>query len=199
MKKGLLFLALAATFIPCGLVCAEESSPYLVGEWFLSDSFNGGGTTTVNIIDTQFTFLNPTNQTLFNEYAFFDQDGGFCGCDRDMFAPNGRIRYTMSAEAGGAGFPGAQFSCVSGGLPTKTEGVMKTIAFQVKKHGKDISIDFSDALQVGYQIHFFANGAPTESGLKAISVDKDTLQEMNSIHQQCVTFCNKSGLCPALQ
>ena len=64
MKKRLLFLALAATLIPWGLVCAEESSPYLVGEWFLSDSFNGGGTTTVNIIDTQFTFLNPTNQTL---------------------------------------------------------------------------------------------------------------------------------------
>jgi len=210
MRKVVILLAFVVVLMPWSLVRAGESSPYVLGEWFLSDSFEDG-TTPVNITDTQFTFLNPTNQTLFLEYAFFDTDGGFCGCDRDILQPNGRVRYTMSAEAGGSGFPGAQFSCVSGGKPTKTEGTMKSIAFQIGHQDKHYwdghhhdnpdqnSIDISNALQVGYQIHFFQSGPPTEAGLKAISITQTTFQEILSIHKQCVDFCNKTGLCPPLQ
>jgi hypothetical protein len=81
---------------------AAAATPYVVGEWFLGDM--SGDTPSVTTADTQFIFLNPTDHKQFNEYAFFDPDGNFCGCDRDVKNPGGRIRYTMSDEAAGGQF-----------------------------------------------------------------------------------------------
>ena len=167
-----------------------ESSPYVVGEWFLNDTFEDG-TTPVNIADTQFTFLNPTKSALVLEYAFFDTKGGFCGCDRDNLSANGVTRYTMSAEASGG-----MFECSGNPLPLKTTGTLKAIVF--KTQGKDKDITLKDALQVGFQIHFLTGGQVTEAGLKGITITKDTKTEIEQIHQQCVDFCTSSGLCPPL-
>ncbi len=213
MKKTLILGVLVVMFIPYSFARADEASPYLMGEWFLNDSFPPtppaipAGVTNVTIADTQFTFLNPTNQTLFLEYAFFDPDGGFCGCDRDILNPNGRTRYTMSQEASGG-----QFVCtgLANNLPLQTEGTMKAIVFQLRRHDRhdwdkhnsdnQNSIDIDNALQIGYQIHFNVNGNSTEAGLKAIPVTHTTSREIKLIHKQCVDFCNgHPGLCPPLQ
>ncbi len=191
MKKTLILFALVVMFIPCAFARADEASPYLMGEWFLGDTFQDGATP-VTIADTQFTFLNPTNLTLNLEYAFFDTQGGFCGCDRDILPPNGRTRYTLSGEASGG-----QFTCTAANNNLKTEGTMKTIVFQL---GHKASIDIDDALQIGYQIHFNVNGSSTEAGLKAIPVTHTTFREIKTIHEECVDFCKSHpGLCPALQ
>lgn len=213
MKKTLILVALAVMFIPYSFARSDEASPYLMGEWFLGDTFPSTpaaiplGVANVTIADTQFTFLNPTNLTLNLEYAFFDTEGNFCGCDRDILNPNGRTRYTMSQEA-----TGGQFVCTGPpNLPLQTEGTMKTIVFQLPrrhdehdwdKHNSDNqnSIDIDNALQIGYQIHFNVNGSSTEAGLKAIPVTQTTFREIKLIHKQCVDFCNAHpGLCPPLQ
>jgi hypothetical protein len=194
MKKALILATLVVMLIPCKFAGADEASPYLMGEWFLGDSIpnqNIASNTTVAISDTQFTFLNPTNQTLNLEYAFFDVQGGFCGCDRDILSPNGRTRYTMSGEV-----IGGQFICTKANNNQQTEGTMKTIVFQLRGHD---SIDIEDALQIGYQIHIFKSGEKTEAGLKAIPVNHNTFREIKTIHKKCVDFCNQSGLCPPLQ
>ena len=149
-----------------------------MGEWFLNDS-SQDGTTPVAIADSQFTFLNPTKASLVLEYAFFDTKGGFCGCDRDNLNPNGVTRYTMSAEAAGG-----MFACTGRSLPVQTTGTLKAIVFKTK--GKHIALE--DALQVGFQMHFFQSGPVTEAGLKGISITEDTIEEIHQIHQKCVDF-----------
>ncbi len=190
MKKAVILLALVMVFIPFGFVLAQESSPYLMGEWFLKDNFKDG-TTQVGMKDTQFTFLNPTPNSLTLEYAFFDEDGGFCGCDVDCLSPNGVVRYTMSGEQ-----DGGQFVCTGkkGALPLRTHGAMKTIVFRPGFAPVD-----PQALQIGFQIHFLSSGSRSESGLKGISFIPDTTviqDEMATIHNACVKFCNDHpGLC----
>jgi len=192
MSRFLVLVTVLSLVIPMTAVWGSESSPYVVGEWFLQDSFQDG-TTPVSIADTQFTFLNPTTQDLVLEYAFFDTQGGFCGCDRDTLHPNGVTRYTMSAEA-----KGGMFACTgSPALPVQTTGTMKAIVFQSAGPG----ITLEDARraqfqQVGFQMHFFTNGHVTETGLKGITITADTSAEIQQIHQQCVTFCTQTGLCP---
>ena len=126
-------------------------------------------------------------------------DGKFCGCDRDVKDPGGRIRYTMSDEAAGG-----QFVCTgaSGQLAQKTEGTMKSIAFRVSRDGQ---IDFTTASQAGHQVHFgvsIGNGAAnnTESILASVPLTNPTRKEIHAIHNQCVTFCDAhpANNCPAL-
>ncbi len=191
MKKGFVLMAMLFLF-GASLAGAEESSPYLMGSWFLDDHFKDG-TTPVTTKDTQFTFLNPTNLDLNLEYAFFDEQGGFCGCDRDFLKANGVVRYTMSGEAAGG-----QFVCTGkvSGIAKQTQGSMKTIVFQTLVGG----ISITNALQVGFQTQFLSNGSRTDAGLKAISVTSVTQDEINAIHTKCVNFCaSHSGLCPPLQ
>ncbi len=190
MKKMLILMTLVIVFAPASFTKAQESSPYLMGEWFLDDSFKDG-TTPIVTKDTQFTFLNPTPNSLTLEYAFFDEDGGFCGCDVDCLNPNGVVRYTMSGEQSGG-----QFVCTGKGTnpPKKTHGSMKTIVFQPTLNPSGSTpLVTTGALQVGFQIHFLSNGSRTEAGLKAISVIQS---EIDAIHNKCVTFCsNHPGLC----
>src|SRR5215471_4090781 len=68
--------------IPPLAVAAQVGAPYVVGEWFLGDV--SSDTPSVTTDDTQFIFLNPPDHKQFTEYAFFDPDGTFCGCDRDV-------------------------------------------------------------------------------------------------------------------
>ncbi len=173
------------------------NTPYVVGEWFLDNVSTD--TPPVTTKDTQFIFINPSSHQEYNEYAFFDQDGNFCGCDRDVKAPDARIRYTMSDEAAGG-----QFACTGkvAGFPTATEGTMKSIAFRVNA---DHSINFLGATQTGHQVHFNVSGGAssnsnnTESDLTPVPiVSGSTLNEMHNIHNACVSFCNKFGLCPPL-
>ena len=168
-------------------------NPYVVGEWFLGDVSTD--TPSVTTADTQFIFLNPTDHKQFNEYAFYDPDGKFCGCDRDVKDPGGRIRYTMSDEAAGG-----QFVCT--GVAKQTEGTLKSIAFLVKPNGK---IDFENASQAGHQVHFgvsIGTGAAnnTESILASVPLTDSTRNAIQIIHNQCVTFCNAhpANNCPAL-
>jgi hypothetical protein len=65
--------------------CAFASGLYergIAGQWkFIATD---GGTPAV---DPEFRFVNTTAETVRLEYAFFEVDGTFCGCDRDVLAP----------------------------------------------------------------------------------------------------------------
>ncbi len=202
MKRILIPATMLTVLMTFGFAGAQPSlqtpnTPYVVGEWFL----NNVSTDTPPVItkDTQFIFLNPSSHQEFNEYAFFDQDGNFCGCDRDVKAPNARIRYTMSDEAAGG-----QFVCTGKvpGFPKASEGTMKSIAFRVNS---DLSIDFLNATQAGHQVHFKVSqrgegpSSNTESDLIPVPVvSGSTVDEINDIHDACVDFCARFGLCPDL-
>lgn len=117
MKRLSILVSMLAVLIPLASALAQDSSPYVVGDWRFNDS--GTAVTTVN---TEFIFVNPTDLTLTLEYAFFAPDGTFCGCDRDTLKPNGRTRYTMADEVSGG-----QFSTTL--CPSQTEGELKSIVF----------------------------------------------------------------------
>ena len=177
MKRTLILVALAFAFAPT-LAIAQNSSPYVVGQWNLQDTFKDfkGTASPINTQNTEFTFLNPTPLTLTLEYAFFAGDGTFCGCDRDTLKPNGRTRYTMIAEQ-----QGGQFSRTL--CPTQTDGTMKTIVFELSS-----SIGADKALQAGLEIHVSSDGTRTESDLDAVPVTPTTVTEMNDLHGLCVKF-----------
>jgi hypothetical protein len=76
-----------------------ESSPLIVGAWKLVCNASPCPTPVANpVVDTEFRFINPTRLNTTLEYAFFEDDGTFCGCDRDTFAPNKTTVYTVSGE-----------------------------------------------------------------------------------------------------
>jgi hypothetical protein len=172
MKK-ILALAVFALVFARGLAIAQNSSPYVVGQWNLQDKFkdfkgHGDAIVTEN---SAFTFINPTGVTLTLEYAFFAPDGAFCGCDRDTLSPNGRTRYTMLAEQ-----QGGQFSTKL--CPTQTDGTLKSIVF-VPAASPSFGTD--GALQAGLQIRI-DDDQRTESDLDAVPVTPKTISEMSSIH-----------------
>lgn len=176
MKRTLMFITFVVAFAPA-FVMAQNSSPYVVGQWNLQDKlkdFKGGSA--IMTENTVFTFLNPTPLALTLEYAFFASDGTFCGCDRDALTPNGRTRYTMLGEQ--------QANLFSRTLcPTQTDGTMKSIVFT-----SAASIGTDAALQAGLQIHISHDSEATESDLNAVPVNPTTIAEMKSIHAQCVGF-----------
>jgi hypothetical protein len=163
-----------------GLAAAQNSSPYVVGQWNLQDrfkDFKGEDSSPIITKNSAFTFLNPTPLTLTLEYAFFASDGTFCGCDRDTLNPNGRTRYTMLAEQ-----QGGQFSTKL--CPTQTDGTLKSIVF-VPAASPSFGTD--GALQAGLEIHI-GGGQRSESDLNAVPVTPTTISEMSSIHAQCIGF-----------
>src|SRR5262249_42075970 len=169
--KRISTLAVFLLILAPTLVKGENSSPYVVGQWNLQDSFKDfkRGTAAAIITDnTAFTFINPTNLTLTLEYAFFASasDGTFCGCDRDTLNPNGRTRYTMVAEQQGGQF--SRSLC-----PTQTDGVLKSIVFE-----SATSIGTDGALQAGLEIHTAGSSLRTESDLDAVPVNATTTTEM---------------------
>ncbi len=176
---ALLVGSLLAAVIPLGSATAEDSSPYLIGHWKLHDHFSDFKPTGTTIVteDTEFVFLNPTQQTLTLEYAFFDEDGTFCGCDRDTLKPNGLTRYTMLAEQQG-GFLSRKL------CPTQTDGTLKTIVFQ---NGGHPTFPPSGELQAGYQINLFKGNGRTESPLLAVPINGVTFVEEQFIHAACVS------------
>jgi hypothetical protein len=176
----ILTILLATALIVSISAYAQDTSPYIIGHWKFSDSFQdftpGAPLVTDN---TDFSFLNPTDLTLTLEYAFFALDGTFCGCDRDTLKPNGRTRYTMLGEK-----QGSQFSTTL--CPTQTEGELKSIVFtsEDKHMGR---IEIGDAVQGGVQIHIFGNNR-SESNMQGVTVNRTTMREMNEIHAQCTKF-----------
>jgi len=174
MKRLSILASMLAVLIPLTSALAQDSSPYVMGDWRFNDS--GTAVTTVN---TEFIFVNPTDLTLILEYAFFAPDGTFCGCDRDTLKPNGRTRYTMADEVSGG-----QFSTTL--CPSQTEGELKSIVF-VSEDKKGVVL--GDAAQGGIQIHIFSNPADkAESNLQGVAINKTTTREINGIHQQCKKF-----------
>ena len=105
MKRLMIGLWLVVMPILFASALADEGGPgfnpgpapgsFIVGAWKLVCD-----TTQCQqpIVDTEFRFTNPTNLTLTLEYAFFENDGTFCGCDRDTLAPNKTTVYTASGE-----------------------------------------------------------------------------------------------------
>src|SRR6266478_6833151 len=179
MKRALILAWVLAGFIPVSPAIAQDSSPYVVGHWNLSDSFQDfTGGTAITTDNTDLTFLNPTDLTLTLEYAFLAPDGTFCGCDRDALKPNGRTRYTMLAEK-----QGGQFSTTL--CSTQTEGEMKSIVFISEGNADGIIV--SDALQAGTQIHIFGSNR-SESNLQGVTINRTTVREMNKIHTLCKKF-----------
>jgi hypothetical protein len=182
VRVALMTTSFLAGFIPLAPAIAQDSSPYVVGDWRLNDSFRdfkpGPAITTDN---TDIVFLNPTGLTLTLEYAFFAPDGTFCGCDRDTLNPNGRTRYTMLGEK-----QGNLFSTTL--CPTQTEGVLKSIVFTSADQ-----IGQGGAVQAGVQIHIFGSspGQRSESNLQGVTINPTTVTEMKNIHAQCVTFLGK--------
>ena len=178
MKRLLTLASFLVAFLPSTLTMAQNSSPYVVGQWNLNDKFkdfkHGDPIKTENSV---FTFLNPTDLVLTLEYAFFAPDGTFCGCDRDTLQPNGRTRYTMQAEQ-----EGHQFSRTL--CPTQTEGELKSIVFVSSE-----TIGADDALQAGLQIHLSDdNEVRSESDLNAVPTTAASIREMNHIHSLCNGF-----------
>lgn len=168
---------------------SSESSPLVVGAWKLVCKDSPCPTPVVNpIVDTEFRFINPTpiNATL--EYAFFENDGTFCGCDRDTFAPNKTTVYTASGERN---------SSPSLMLCKGNSGALKSIVF-ASHEGDEILI--RGATQTGFLTHLFGNitTAPDGStsyantmavaGMKGIAITHDTLAEIKAIHRACVNF-----------
>jgi hypothetical protein len=175
MKRLTTLVSMLAVVIPLTSALAQDSSPYVVGDWRINDT-----STAVTTINTEFIFVNPTGLTLTLEYAFFAPDGTFCGCDRDTLKPNGRTRYTMADEVSGG-----QFSTTL--CPSQTEGELKSIVFvsEDKKGG----VVLGDAAQGGIQIHIFSNPADkAESNLQGVAINRTTTSEINGIHQQCKKF-----------
>jgi hypothetical protein len=196
---GLALLALCATT----LVSADEhegerktkgggeSTPYVVGTW----KFVPNGTNSPDV-DTEFRFINPTKLHLTLEYAFFDLAGNFCGCDRDDFPANKTTVYTVLGESLTAvTTPGSpvpfQFAC------TGKSGALKAIVFR-NEGGR---VRLGEAAQVGFQTHVFGNvmevgtspnfvflqgAVMTEAGMKGITINDATEDEIESIHRQCV-------------
>jgi opacity protein-like surface antigen len=196
MKK-LLFLAVISALLMPGVVLADfnrdrdegRTTPFLVGEWYLNDTFttnnndpnlnnpgNPSGT-----VDTQFTFINPTAQVENFAYAFYDADGGFCGCDTDTNkAANSRTRYNMSGEATGP------FTCTGAAL--KTEGTLKVVGYLTNADGS--FRNFEDATIAGHQVHFGVsyNGGSlnnTESSLTALPLNDDTERDIIKVLTAC--------------
>lgn len=180
MRKFACFLVLALLLVPFTMAMADdsESSPFIVGVWKLVSD-----TTGTAIIDTEFRFLNPTNLTTVIEYAFFEEDGTFCGCDRDSFEPNKTVVYTALAEKADN-----LMNCKG------TNGALKSIVFLQK--GEKIFLD--GAIQTGFQTHVFGNvvttndittgSIMTEAGMKAVPITRVTREEIEKIHGQCVKF-----------
>ena len=181
MKKIQTLIGLALLFAP-GIGIAQNSSPYVVGQWNLQDKFKDftGNSNPIITNNSAFTFINPTPLTLTLEEAFFAHDGTLCGCDRDTLSPNGRTRYTMLAEQ-----QGGQFSTKL--CPTQTDGVLKSIVFVPPAMGASPAFGTDGALQAGLEIHV-GGGQRTESDLDAVPVTPTTTSEMTMIHAQCVSF-----------
>ncbi|BDG01153.1 hypothetical protein AMOR_01490 [Anaeromyxobacter oryzae] len=161
------------------------SSPYIVGTWKFAPN-----PTQSPSVDTEFRFINPTKLNVTLEYAFFELDGTFCGCDRDDFAPNKTTIYTMLAEELlPPPLPGGPpvFSCKG------TSGALKSIVFL--NDGERIILD--GASQVGFQTHAFGDlvetdtslqgKVMTEAAMQSVPLSDKTREEIRKIHEQCVT------------
>ncbi|MGF6998361.1 hypothetical protein [Paraburkholderia sp. GAS32] len=185
MKRLSVMAGLLVALVYGGVASAADSGPYLVGHWKLNDSFTDFNSPPAPIVtdNTEFVFLNPTPLTLTLEYAFFDSQGTFCGCDRDTLKPNGRTRYTMAGELLGGQFSRRLCPGTNSANP-QTDGVMKTIVF-TKSNGDDVEV--GDAVEAGYQIDVFGSSR-TEADLKAVVLNHHTTDEITSIHRQCVKF-----------
>jgi hypothetical protein len=159
-------------------------TPFIVGTW----KFVPNGTSTP-YVDTEFRFVNPTPFDVTLEYAFFNLDGSFCGCDRDEFQPNKTTIYTMLQEKNlGSAIPGGPpvFSC------SDTSGALKSIVFFHK--GQDIFL--GEASQVGFQTHAFGNlvegdtsltgAVMTEATMAPVVINDAAREEIKKIHDQCV-------------
>lgn len=182
MKKSIVLVGLLMMLLPFSAMAADSSS-YVVAEWGLNDTSGG-----FPITDTSLTFINPTKCIQVLEYAFFDDEGNFCGCDRDFPGPNAVTRYTMSAES-----DGGMFICNKKNQNVKTHGVVKSIVFRSDPSITTITV--GTATTLGFQTHF--GGGRTESNQAAIDTSTTGIQdEMNLVHQACVTFCSSSGVCP---
>ena len=180
----------------------QVSTPFIVGVWkFIPPPNVQPPTTLPPSVDSEIRFINPTKLMLTLEYAFFNPDGSFCGCDRDDFPPNKTTEYSMLDEfnlgAGPAGPP--VFSCwmdqtINGmHIGPQQSGALKAIVF--KHDGQKIILD--EASQVGFQTHVFGNvmenGAiltgtnMTESAMVPVPINDETRKEIHEIHDQCVT------------
>ncbi len=197
VRFGAAFAALLASALVAGPALAGENeherdhergqaaTPFIVGVWKFVP--NGTGTPSV---DTEFRFINPTKLTVTLEYAFFELDGTFCGCDRDEFEPNKTTVYTMLDELllpppieNGP----AVFSCKG------TSGALKSIVFM--NQGQQIFLD--QASQVGFYTHAFGDivetdttfqgKVMTETDMVPVPISDVTRAEIRKIHEQCVT------------
>ncbi|MFT3774949.1 MAG: hypothetical protein QM820_57105 [Minicystis sp.] len=170
----------------------EVSSPYVVGVWkFIPNA----ACPDKPEADTEFRFINPTDTTFNIEYAFFELDGTFCGCDRDTIDPNATVVYTILGESRAptpVPIPGISklFSC------TGRSGALKSIFF--RNVGQNIFLDGAE--QVGFQTHGFGGvtefgespefdfiEAPvmTESPLMPVTINATTLEEIRELHALC--------------
>lgn len=168
-----------------------ESSPFIVGAWKFAQQADGTITA-----DTEFRFINPTDVTLNLEYAFFEADTGkICGCDSDQLAPNQTTIYTVKEEKD-ENF----FRCVG------KSGALKSIVF-LTRNGKKDKIFLDDATHTGFQTHVFASpngpvverdpndptdfltgGTMTEAGMKGITINKATIEDIELLHRRCPEF-----------
>lgn len=188
--QGKLFLFLLAILLPSLPMAAQsgtggESSPFIVGTWKLVCDTSA---CTNPVIDTEFRFTNPSKLTLTLEYAFFENDGTFCGCDRDTLTPNKTTVYTASGERNSSP---SLMQCKG------NSGALKSIVF-ASHEGNEIEL--GGAQQTGFQTHLFGNiqagpdnttsfaNTMAEAGMNAIDITSITRAEINAIHNACVNF-----------
>jgi hypothetical protein len=162
-----------------------ESGPFIVGAWKLVCDNSACKNP---IVDTEFRFTNPSGLTLTLEYAFFENDGTFCGCDRDTLPPNKTTVYTASGERNSNP---SLMQCKG------NSGALKSIVFA--SHDDNI-ITVGDAQQAGFQTHLFGGiqsgpdattsfaNTMAEAGMNAIGITSVTSAEIIAIHSACVNF-----------
>lgn len=192
MKKTLAGFCLLVVFIfifslPIAAQSAEGggSSPFIVGAWKLVCDSSACKNP---MVDTEFRFTNPSKLTLTLEYAFFENDGTFCGCDRDTLQPNKTTVYTASGERNSTP---SLMQCKG------NSGALKSIVF-AEHEGNEITV--GGAQQTGFQTHLFGNiqtgpdgttsfaNTMAEAGMNAIDITAITRAEITAIHNACVNF-----------
>jgi hypothetical protein len=176
---------------------AGEPTPFVVGVWKLIQKEKGKGHPVE--VDTEVRFINPTQLTVTLEYAFFELDGTFCGCDRDTFQPNKTTIYTMNDETTTLSpINKVVFTCKG------DSGALKSIVFEGTTNTGQVTL--GKASQVGFTTHVFGdvNEDPvshflrgkvmTEAGMIPVPVFggdttpiTGTAAEIQAIHDLCVT------------
>ena len=179
--------------IPVEDAMEAQTSPFLTG-WWDQDDYNQNF--------SRFLIVNPTSLVINVEVGFFDTDNVLCGCNIVTISDNGFYQFDMLLDEDDAGKPIiAPKICENA-----DRGQLRIIAYESTKgcdrNEKELCpliqpIVVGNAKIAGFQAvadwsanEFEAPSYPLPPimGMKAVTINKATLKEMQNMHKQCFTF-----------